>query len=203
MEWYKKNEFDHPWRTSNNAFIVLSFEIFLQRTKISQVRKLFDLFSKKFDSPEKVLKNKKEVLSVLNTLGLKHRALRYIKLCEILTEKYNGKVPCSKKDLISLPGVGDYISDAFLNIYCKQKIPLIDRNVSRFLSRYFGLSIGSSKPEKTSIIKEKAKSILSGKNFEEASLALLDFSIYICKPKPRCDICPLSNSCKWKTKQKC
>ncbi len=69
------------------------------------------------NSPEEFLKLGVEGLAkYISTLNLyPTKAKNIIKSCEILSEKFNSKVPDNFDDLISLPGVGRKTANVFLN----------------------------------------------------------------------------------------
>ena len=56
---------------------------------------------------------------------------------EIILKKFNGKLPNSFENLITLPGIGKSTAGAILSIAYKLPYPILDANVKRVLTRLF------------------------------------------------------------------
>ena len=96
---------------------------------------------------------------------------------------------------MKLPGVGEYIANAVLCFSFKKPVPIVDANVGRIMNRIFSFPVKSA-PSRDKNLLEKMKEILPEKNARAFNLALLDFAALVCLPrKPRCEECPLSQSC--------
>ena len=84
----------------------------------------------------------------LSNLGLFRQKAKFAKTtAQIISEKYNGKVPNKMEDLVTLPGVGRKTANVVLgNIYGIVEGIAVDTHVTR-LSKLFGLTHNTN-PEK-------------------------------------------------------
>ena len=110
-------------------------------------------------------------------------------------DQYNGVIPQDYKKFISLPGVGEYTAAAVLSIAFDKKIPAIDGNVKRVMSRYLGIK--NITPKNYNRIKNKLKSWISNQRPGDFNQAMMDLGSIICRStKPICIKCPIKKSCK-------
>lgn len=130
---------------------------------------------------------------MLEPLGLRWRTERILQLVAELAER-NGKVPDTKEELLKLPGVGLYATNAFLSMHIGRKEPVLDGNAVRLWSRIFGFSTDPETRRKGWFIK-LATCMTPGHHAKRFNFALLDFTRAVCKLKPLCNKCPLASSC--------
>ena len=100
------------------------------------------------------------------------------------------------KDLLHLKGVGDYTASAIASICFNEVSAVVDGNVYRVLSRYFGIDtpINSSKGFRE--FKELAQQLIDKKNPSDFNQAIMEFGAVQCKPQnPECNRCPFQKSC--------
>ena len=108
----------------------------------------------------------------------------------------NGIFPNTYKELIKLKGIGDYTASAMASICYNSPHAVVDGNVYRVLSRYFGVDIPINTSKGIIYFKELAQSLLPEDDMGNYNQAIMDFGSQQCKPKsPNCSICPLNNSC--------
>lgn len=197
IEWYEKNGRDFPWRTMElTPFQFLVAELMLQKTNANQVEKVFVDFIKKYPNCIKILKASLiELQEEFRSLGLFRRRVRDLrKLCKIIVKKNNG-FPNSKEDLKKLPGVGEYIARAVSCFAFDQRIPIIDSNVARVISRVFSFPIKGAPSRDKSLAKKMVK-LIPKKNYKKFNYGILDFAALICVPRnPDHKICPLKSIC--------
>lgn len=196
IQWGNSNYSFFPWRSTTNSFHSLIAEIMLQRTKAEQVVPVFLKFVSKYSSAKDVsLEDPKSIMKILKPLGLKWRAKKIVELSNKLS-KANEKIPETLEELIQLPGIGSYAAAAFLSFNKNIRSPIIDSNVVRLWSRIFGLQINDGTRRSKIFLKiaEEITPITDSKNF---NYALLDLCRNVCKPKPLCNKCPISNFCKY------
>lgn len=196
LNWSSNNFSIYPWRKKVSRFHGLIAEILLQRTKADQVVPVFELFRKRFRTPEILARaSEKDVLEFIYPLGLHWRAKKIIMLGRHLAS-HGSRVPDTFEDFIKLPGVGEYTAAAFLSFHMGKRAPIIDSNVVRFYGRYFGLEINRDSRRKKWFIKF-ADILTPAKQHKKYNYALLDFTRLICKPRPDCQLCFLSSSCQY------
>ena len=131
----------------------------------------------------------------LKPLGLRWRAKNFKKASQALLHTFGGKVPDTRKELKTLPGVGDYVAGMVLSTAFSRREWAVDSNVVRIFRRYFGTQT-SREGRRDAHVKEMARIYSSSANPGKANLALIDFSGAICLPrKPRCEKCGLRRKC--------
>lgn len=144
LKWFKKNKRDYPWRETDDPFRLLIAEIMLRRTNADQVKNVYiELFNKYPDSYSISKADTKDIEEILYPLGLRWRVPSIISVAQQIQEKFNGKVPHIRNELIKLPGVGDYVAGAVLSMAFNEKEWIVDSNIVRLFKRYFGFKLGA------------------------------------------------------------
>ena len=121
----------------------------------------------------------------------------FIKTSEILLEKFNGEVPSSYEELITLPGVGSKTAKVVLNVGFNQPTVAVDTHIFRVAQR-LKLSRGKT-PDQVSddLTKNVPREYLL-----KAHHYLLLHGRYTCRAQnPRCELCELKAFCSFKKKQ--
>ncbi len=190
LGWYDRHgRHDLPWRNTDDIYHIYLSEIMLQQTQVSRVREHFyPLFLEHFPTIGALAQaTEEEVLSRWSGLGYYNRA-RNLHACARLA---GDGLPTGYKELLGLPGIGDYTARAICAFGHNQPISVIDTNIARVLKRYFAL------PESTpKALLEHADKLLNTSRPRDHNLALMDIGSMVCLPKnPLCSLCPLSQSC--------
>jgi A/G-specific adenine glycosylase len=164
----------------------------LQQTQVSRVQQeYYPQFLEKFPTLQ-VLANSPldDVLASWSGLGYYSRARNLHKTAQ-LTPK---SLPATQKELLKLPGIGQYTASAICSFGYKQTVPVVDTNIARVMKRYYAL-----KDVKDKTIWEKAEFFVNPNSPREHNLALMDLGSLICLPKnPKCKQCPLFKNCQGK-----
>ncbi|TET77016.1 MAG: DNA glycosylase [Candidatus Cloacimonadota bacterium] len=196
IRWFHKNGRTYPWRETRDPFKVLIAEMMLRRTKADQVTQVYERLFTEYPDVEAVANAEdKKLEQILYPLGLKWRTPAFALVAREMREKYQCKIPETRKKLTALPGIGEYVAGALLSIaYCKKEW-IVDSNIVRLFKRYFGVKTSKEGRRNKHVI-EIAKIYASGKNPRKANLAILDFSALVCTPrKLDCEKCPLRKRC--------
>jgi len=202
LNWAKNNLRKYEWRTTSDPYKILISELLLQKTDAKKVEQVYPKFVECFPTVLDLHRaNIKEVEELIRDIGLFYRAQRIKKIAEQIKNEFSGKIPDSKNELISLHGVGDYISNAVLCFAFEERVPIVDTNVIRVYERVFNLKSSKSRPRTDKKIWDFAEKILPLEKFVEYNYALLDFASSICRAKnPRCKMCPVNKTCRWQDK---
>ncbi|MBN2237692.1 MAG: A/G-specific adenine glycosylase, partial [Bacteroidales bacterium] len=137
-----------------------------------------------------------EVLRLWQGLGYYSRARNLHKTAQSLVEIYGGSFPADYNSLLKLQGIGPYTAAAIASFAFNLPYAVVDGNVNRLLSRYFGISepIDTSKGQK--LFQTLAQEMLDLKNPGIHNQAMMEFGSLQCKPQnPDCTCCPLNTSC--------
>ena len=197
VKWYINNKRELPWRENIDPYRVWISEIILQQTRVVQGEKYFNNFIKKFPSLESLSSaDESEVIKVWKGLGYYNRAINIHKTSKIIMNTLNGKFPNTYNELIKLDGIGDYTASAISSICFNEYNPVVDGNVLRLLSRYYGLKtpIDSLKGQRN--IREIGKKLISKvDNPGDFNQAMMEYGALVCNPFPDCESCIFSSKC--------
>lgn len=197
LEWYDSNKRDFPWRKEGVSNYELIFsEILLQRTQAGTVGKYYDTFFGKYPDWESlILASDDDLVDIFKPLGLHHqRAKRVRKIIEEYKLR-NGILPKNRSELQESSFATLYVSSAYELFVLKKRSALLDVNMTRVLSRFFGQPECKDR-RNDKVIQELASNVLNVKACKELNWSILDFAALICQArKPRCGECLLKDRC--------
>ncbi len=197
ISWYRINKRDLPWRNTKDPYKIWLSEIILQQTKIAQGLPYYNRFIKKYPNVQVLAgASEKEVLKLWEGLGYYSRARNLHKTAKIIVTNLEGIFPSTYKNLIKLPGIGDYTASAISSFSINEINPVIDGNVYRFLSRLLGILIPINTNKSLKEFRNIAKILISKKNPSDFNQAIMEFGSLVCKPKnPICNECIYQKFC--------
>ena len=198
LEWYDKEHRSLPWREEPTGYKVWVSEIMLQQTRVEAVKPYFHRFLTQLPDIESLALAPEEVLLKLwEGLGYYNRVRNMQKAARQMMEEYEGKMPQTREELQKLSGIGSYTSGAISSIAFGKKVPAVDGNVLRILSR---LSM-----DEDDILKESTKKRIERQIMEvmpddrpgDFNQALMELGATVCIPvgKPKCEECPWEKIC--------
>jgi A/G-specific adenine glycosylase len=197
LDWYGHNKRNLPWRTTNDPYKIWLSEIILQQTRVNQGLNYYLAFVKKYPKVGHLASDSIEnVLKLWQGLGYYSKARNLHETAQLIQNEYKGKFPASFKELLALKGVGLYTAAAISSISFDEKVAVLDGNVFRVLSRYFGIytPIDSSAAKKEFF--ELANSLVPSKNAGDYNQAIMELGALVCTPRnPLCNECPLNKGC--------
>lgn len=195
--WYLQNNRELPWRKTQNPYYVWLSEIMLQQTRVAQGLPYFLKFTKAFPTVFDLAKaDESTVLKLWQGLGYYSRARNLHFTAKYVVDELNGEFPNNYKDLLKLKGVGDYTASAIASICFNEAAAVVDGNVYRVLSRYYGIKTPINSSAGIKEFKALAQTLIDTKQPGTYNQAIMDFGALHCKPQnPLCDECPLENSC--------
>lgn len=193
IEWYHEHKRDLPWRNTNDPYLIWISEIILQQTRVAQGYAYYQRFIERFPNLESLAASEEnEVLKYWQGLGYYSRA-RNLHQAAI---SVNGVFPVKYEDILKLKGVGTYTAAAICSFAYNQPHAVVDGNVYRVLSRFFGVNepIDSGKGKK--IFASLAHDLLDKIQPALYNQAIMDFGALQCTPlSPDCTVCPFKNRC--------
>jgi len=185
-------EFQDPFQ------LLVSTILSAQSTDV-QVNKITrSLFRQYPNARSFLLLGQPELENKIKSIGLyKNKARNIIASCEILVEKYQGRVPDNREELTALPGVGRKTANVVLSVGFKQDAIAVDTHVFRVSNR-IGLA-NASDPQKTEL--DLMKNIPQ-QNWSAAHHWLIWHGRTICKAQnPQCPACPIKDYCLYSRKR--
>ncbi|MGA9098625.1 MAG: hypothetical protein WB392_06795, partial [Methanotrichaceae archaeon] len=141
-----------------------------------------------------------ELQKVLFSLGLRWRIDMIHRMTQDLQEQFKGQIPKEKMDLVSLPGISEYIASAVRCFAWNKPEAIIDTNTVRIVGRLFGLEIKESS-RRNRIFRKLLEALVDPEKPRLFNYSMLDLAALVCtKRMPKCSECPICNYCAFGTK---
>ncbi|WP_109302260.1 A/G-specific adenine glycosylase [Aquimarina sp. AU474] len=197
ITWYLQNKRSMPWRETKDPYRIWLSEIILQQTRVAQGLPYYLSFTEAFPSVFELANAKEdEVLKLWQGLGYYSRARNLHTTAKYVANDLNGVFPDNYKGLLNLKGVGDYTASAIASICYNEVAPVVDGNVYRVLSRYYGIETPINSTDGVKEFKKLASELIDHDKPADYNQAIMEFGALQCKPKsPYCIVCPLNDSC--------
>ncbi|MDP2385027.1 MAG: A/G-specific adenine glycosylase [Bacteroidota bacterium] len=197
ISWYKKNKRDLPWRDTQDAYKIWLSEIILQQTRVEQGRSYYEAFTTKFPTVKHLAKAPLDVvMKTWQGLGYYSRARNLHATANIIVSEHKSVFPDSYVGLIKLKGIGPYTAAAIASFAFDERVAVVDGNVYRVLSRYFGIETPIDSNTGKIEFLQLANELISIKHPGTHNQAIMEFGALQCKPQnPDCLNCPLNASC--------
>lgn len=197
IHWYSIHKRALPWRETKDPYTVWLSEMILQQTQIKQGLPYFIKFTKYYPTVFDLANASEDrVLKHWQGLGYYSRARNLHKTAKYVAQELKGIFPKTHAELMNLKGVGDYTASAIASICYEESVAVVDGNVYRVLSRYFGIDTPINSSGGAKQFKNLASSLLPKKNIGDYNQAIMEFGAKQCKPQtPNCALCPLDSDC--------
>jgi A/G-specific adenine glycosylase len=196
--WSARNARDFPWRETRDPYEVLLAELLLQRTRADLVPPVLDALLRRYPSPGRLAAaSPDDVVELMRPLGFTHRSARLPHIGRELCARFEGEVPRTDDELMSLPGVGRYVASAVLVMAFGLSRPLLDPNVYRLLQRCLGVTSDRTRPRDDDRLWSLVAAITPARDPRPVALGMIDLGAVVCRPRrPRCVVCPLRPRCR-------
>lgn len=183
LAWYAGHQRDLPWRKSRDPYCILVSEVMLQQTQVNRVIPKFAQWFAAFPTVHDLAKAKvSDVLALWSGLGYNRRALNLKKTAEIVSQQYNGQFPQTEKELLALPGIGEYTARALLCFAFGKQVPVVDTNVRKvILLKFMDSRLRGNDKISDKDIAEVAEKILPQGRAYEWNQALMDYASAMLK----------------------
>ena len=195
LQWFKNNGRSLPWRETKDAYAIWLSEVILQQTRIVQGMSYWERFMAQWPTVNDLAAaTEDEVLKAWQGLGYYSRARNLHTAAQQVVEL--GGFPQTFKELKTLKGVGDYTAAAIASIAFGEPVAVVDGNVYRVLSRYYGIDTPIDSTEGKKEFQALAQSLLPINEPADYNEAIMDFGATQCTPNsPHCSTCPLCETC--------
>ncbi len=186
-----------PWKGEKDPYKIWLSEIILQQTRVEQGLEYYNRFIKNFPTVHKLAKAPEQtVFKLWEGLGYYSRCKNLIASADYISKELKGKFPEAYDDIIKLKGVGPYTAAAIASFAFNQPCAVVDGNVYRVLSRFFGIATPIDSAEGKKEFTLLAQQLLDKKQPGAYNQALMDFGATVCKPaQPSCITCALKQQC--------
>ena len=197
-EWHSNvNQRSLPWKEEKDPYKIWLSEIILQQTRAEQGLKYYVNFTETYPSVcDLALAKDEDVFRLWQGLGYYNRCKNMLATARFICGELNGKFPDRYEDIISLKGVGGYTAAAIASFAFGLPHAVVDGNVYRVLSRYFGIETAIDSAEGKKQFGDHAQELLDRKNPAAHNQAIMDLGATVCTPRQaKCTECPLSKKC--------
>ncbi len=196
-DWYRQNARILPWRSTTDPYFIWLSEVILQQTRVDQGLNYYLRFTETFPKITDLANAKEDqVLKVWQGLGYYSRARNLHKTAKIVQENYQGEFPNNYDEIIALKGIGPYTAAAIASFAFNLPYAVVDGNVYRVLSRYFGIDTPIDSTEGKKLFQSLADELIPKDQPALFNQAIMEFGAINCTPNnPPCENCILLNTC--------
>jgi A/G-specific adenine glycosylase len=198
LKWHQTdNKRLMPWKGEKDPYRIWLSEVILQQTRVEQGWSYYTRFLEQFPSVKDLAASPQEKLfKMWEGLGYYTRCKNLHSAAQQIVQRFNGIFPSTFEDILSLPGVGPYTASAIASFAFDLPFAVVDGNVSRVLSRYFGINTPIDSSSGKQLYAELAASLLDEEQPALYNQAIMDFGATICKPRnPLCHSCIQQKEC--------
>ncbi len=186
-----------PWKGETDPYKIWISEIILQQTRVAQGLAYYQRFIDAFpDVNSLALAPQEKIFKLWEGLGYYSRCRNLIAAAKHIHENFGGRFPEKYEEILALKGIGTYTAAAICSFAFNQAFAVLDGNVYRVLSRFFGVETAINSNIGKKYFASLSQRLLNKKNPGEYNQAIMDFGAVICKPAaPLCAECPLQKNC--------
>ena len=137
LAWYDAEARRLPWRERPSLYGTWISEIMLQQTTVATVIPYWERFMARLpDVGALAAADESEVLTLWSGLGYYRRARSLHQAARQIAADHAGRLPTDAVGWRALPGVGDYTAGAVASIGAGERVPAVDANARRVLTRW-------------------------------------------------------------------
>lgn len=197
LRWFKTNQRSLPWRQDRDPYRIWVSEIMLQQTQVATVVPYFERFLAAFPTVAHLAAaDEQRVLRLWEGLGYYRRARHMHRAAQIIVGEHGGSFPREAAAAAQLPGIGRYTLGAILSQAFDARLPILEANSQRVLSRLFALTSDPRGAAERQWLWQVAQSLLPRRQSGDFNQALMELGALVCKPAPDCARCPVSTVCR-------
>jgi A/G-specific adenine glycosylase len=198
LAWY--DEFgrrDLPWQRAASPYAVWISEIMLQQTQVATVIPYYERFMARFPTVYRLAAAPRDdVLAHWAGLGYYARARNLYSAAATIVADHGGELPDNMMSLQALPGIGRSTAGAILALAYCQRQAILDGNVKRVLTRFYGVSGWPGRANVLQRLWALAEKHTPRRRVAEYTQAIMDLGATLCtRSSPGCNACPLNRGC--------
>lgn len=178
-----------PTMRYDNPFQLLMVVILSAQATDASIEKIQEKLFERYPTPESVAASSiEEIETYINTIGLYHNKARYIfNSSHQLLDNFGGEVPTTRKELVSLSGIGPKSANILLSVAFDEPAFAVDTHVAR-ICKHHDLVDANATPKE---IEKRITDILPPELWGRAHQSMINFGREICKPRnPLCENYP-------------
>jgi len=201
LHWFDDHgRHDLPWQHPRTPYRVWLSEIMLQQTQVGTVIPYFLKFLDVFPTlPDLAAASNDAVMAQWAGLGYYARARNLHAAAQRCVALHGGELPRAFDALHALPGIGRSTAGAILSQAWNDRFAILDGNVKRVLTRYYGVAGFPGLPvieKQLWTVAERHLDAVPDGRMADYTQAQMDLGATICtRSRPACAICPLQADC--------
>ncbi|MGB6102516.1 MAG: A/G-specific adenine glycosylase [Pusillimonas sp.] len=202
IAWQKAHGRHHlPWQGTHDPYRIWLSEIMLQQTQVATVIGYYQRFLSRFpDIGTLAAASQDEVMPYWAGLGYYARARNLHRCAQVLCSDWGGQFPGNSENIATLPGIGRSTAAAIAAFAYGERSPIMDGNVKRVFTRYFGIEGATSERATELALWRAAEAVLDAAPRKLDMVAytqgLMDLGSQCCtRGRPDCGRCPLQERC--------
>jgi A/G-specific adenine glycosylase len=195
--WFARHRRDLPWRHDRDPYRIWVSEVMLQQTQVATVVPYFERFVRAFPTvADLAAADEQQVLRLWEGLGYYRRARDLHRAARTIVAEHGGAFPSEPGAAGRLPGLGRYTTNAVLSQAFDRRLPIVEANSQRVLSRFFGRADDPREGGARRWLWRAAEALLPARGVGEFNQALMELGALVCVPSgPDCARCPLAERC--------
>lgn len=167
-----------PWRDNPAPYNVVVSEIMLQQTQVPRVLPKFVTFVSRFPGFASLAHAPlHDVLAEWSGLGYNRRAKFLWEAAKAVERDYNGSLPSTVEELVTLPGIGPNTAGAIITYVYDQPVVFVETNIRTCIIHHFFADYDQKVTDNQ--IKSIVENTLPSENFRQWYWALMDYGAYL------------------------
>lgn len=191
------NDRQLPWKNEKDPYKIWLSEVILQQTRALQGLPYYLRFIAAYPTVAAMAAaNDEDAFRLWQGLGYYNRCKNMLATARYIANELNGRFPGTYEGLLALKGIGPYTAAAIASFAYGGPNAVVDGNVYRVLSRYFGIETPFDTTAGKKEFSALADELLNKKESAAYNQAIMDLGATVCTPrKPLCNECPLQQKC--------
>ena len=139
LDWFARHRRSLPWRRDRDPYRIWVSEVMLQQTQVAAVIPFFERFLQAFPTLTDLARRRRtRGAAPVGGAGLLPPGPRPASERRELLRTHGGRFPDDPAAIGRLPGFGRYTRNAVLSQAFDRRLPILEANSQRVLSRLFG-----------------------------------------------------------------
>ena len=182
-------------KAPNPYCLLVSVVLSAQATDKSVNNATQELYKKVKTPKEMLALGEDGLIQYIKSIGLYHSKARHVMgLSKMLVEKFDCKLPCTREELMLLPGVGRKTANVILNVVYNQPVMPVDTHLLRICPK-----IGLAQGDDPLSVEQSLVKRIPDEYMVHAHHWLILHGRYVCTARnPKCDECFMKEFCKEK-----
>jgi A/G-specific adenine glycosylase len=198
LTWFDRQQRSLPWRRRRSLYGTWISEVMLQQTTVATVVPYWESFMATFpDVASLAAADQEEVLKMWSGLGYYRRARQLHQAARMVVSRNGGRLPRDRQGWLELPGIGPYASGAIASIGLQERVPALDANARRVLTRWLAAGPQDLAALTPAGLTKAGEDLVDPDRPGDWNEAVMELGALICRAAdPACGACPVADLCR-------